>query len=260
MWYRGLYGLLYGLVLVAAVAAAQDESTADQEQDAIQSYLGFMFQSLESHKYYPEYAMRNGLNGHVVLRFTVRRDGQVFNPELVKVTGHDLFGDAAKRALERVGQLPPFPADIRRRELLVEVPISYQIEDRSSPGMAKVVKWYRKAAEQGHAGAQLRLGSMYETGKGVLQDDLEAVKWYRMAAEQDSAGAQRLGRLYAKDRGLLRDDAEAVKWYHRAAKQGNGVIRTCRQPLREILRRGCFTPEGDIRCLVGSCAYPLVIC
>lgn len=34
-----LYGLLCGLVLVAAVGAAQGESTAEREQHAVQSYL-----------------------------------------------------------------------------------------------------------------------------------------------------------------------------------------------------------------------------
>ena len=63
------------LVLAAAVATAQDESIAEQEQeqDAIQSYLGLIFERLQSHKRYPRVAERSGLNGRVVLRFTVRR-------------------------------------------------------------------------------------------------------------------------------------------------------------------------------------------
>lgn len=48
-------------------------------------------------------------------------------------------------------------------------------------------KWSRKAAEQGHADAQLALGL---TGLGVPQDYAEAVKWYRLAAEQGDAAAQ----------------------------------------------------------------------
>ena len=118
MRYRGFYGLLYGLVLIAAAAAAQDKSISEREQDAIQSYLGFVLQELESHKRYPKAAERRGLSGQVVLRFTVRQDGEILNPEIVKVSGHDSFGDAAKRTLKRAGQLPPFPSDIRRRELL----------------------------------------------------------------------------------------------------------------------------------------------
>ena len=49
---------------------------------------------------------------------------------------------------------------------------------------AAAVKWYRRAAEQGHASAQFNLGVMYDGGQGVLQDYAAAVKWYRRAAEQ----------------------------------------------------------------------------
>ena len=103
---------------------------AQRERDALESYLGHVFQKLESHKRYPRAAERNGLNGQVVLRFTVRRDGEVLNPEVVEISGHESFRNSALRALTRVGQLPPFPSDIRRPELLVDVPITYRIEDR----------------------------------------------------------------------------------------------------------------------------------
>ncbi len=49
-------------------------------------------------------------------------------------------------------------------------------------------------AEQGDASAQFSLGEMYEIGsdffEGVPQDYKEAVKWYREAAEQGYASAQ----------------------------------------------------------------------
>ena len=42
----------------------------------------------------------------------------------------------------------------------------------------------REKAEKGDAGAQISLGLMYANGEGVPEDDVEAVKWYRKAAEQ----------------------------------------------------------------------------
>ena len=42
----------------------------------------------------------------------------------------------------------------------------------------------RKAAEQGYAQAQFDLGHCYFYGWGVAEDKAEAVKWYRKAAEQ----------------------------------------------------------------------------
>ena len=45
-------------------------------------------------------------------------------------------------------------------------------------------------AEQGFVNAQFILGVMYDTGRGVPQNDAEAVRWFRMAAEQGNADAQ----------------------------------------------------------------------
>jgi TPR repeat protein len=129
---------------------------------------------------------------------------------------------------------------------------------------ARAAKWYRKAAEQGHAQAQYNLGVMYENGldallrgnyakalrillalaaqshtkaqnslgliydngRGVPQDFAEALKWYRIAAEQGDTQAQtNLGFMYANGRGVPRDDAEAVKWYRKAAEQGDTLAQ-----------------------------------
>jgi TPR repeat protein len=59
---------------------------------------------------------------------------------------------------------------------------------------AEAVKWFRKAADQGDAKAQLNLGFAYNTGQGVPQSSAEAVKWYRLAADQGYAGAQFISR------------------------------------------------------------------
>ena len=45
---------------------------------------------------------------------------------------------------------------------------------------AEAVRWYRLAAEQGHA-AQVNLGGMYELGWGVLEDDVLAHMWFNIA-------------------------------------------------------------------------------
>ena len=45
-------------------------------------------------------------------------------------------------------------------------------------------------AEQGDAEAQAGLGSNYQFGSGVTQNFKEAVRWYRKAAEQGHSIAQ----------------------------------------------------------------------
>ena len=83
----------------------------------------------------------------------------------------------------------------------------------------EAVKWYRKAAEQGHAEAQYKLGFCYKYGDGVEENLTEAAKWYTKAAEQGKATAQfYLAEMYEKGEGVDKDIAEAVKWYNEAKK------------------------------------------
>jgi TPR repeat protein len=42
----------------------------------------------------------------------------------------------------------------------------------------RVGKWYRLAAEQGHAKAQYNLGLMYYNGEGVPEDYVIAYMWW----------------------------------------------------------------------------------
>ena len=86
----------------------------------------------------------------------------------------------------------------------------------------EAVKWLRKAAEQGDASAQYNLGSMYNDGLGVSQDPVEALQWFRKAAEQGDASAQKnLGAMYGRGQGVTQNHTEAYVWSSIAAMSGN---------------------------------------
>jgi len=90
----------------------------------------------------------------------------------------------------------------------------------------EAVEWYRKAADQGDAGAQFSLGFMYANGHGVPKDEGEAVKWYRKAADQGLAEAQyNLGAMYANGHGVPKDDVVAYKWLLLAGAQADEDAR-----------------------------------
>ena len=81
----------------------------------------------------------------------------------------------------------------------------------------EAVKWFRKAAEQGHADAQNNLGECYFYGHGVNENYNEAVKWFRKAAEQDNGKAQRyLGNCYVLGAGVQQDYEKAEMWHDKA--------------------------------------------
>ena len=87
---------------------------------------------------------------------------------------------------------------------------------------AESVKLYRKYAEQGDVVAQVKLGIIYQRGKGVRRNDAEAGRWFFRAAEQGHADAQfNLCQMYLNGEGVPTDDAEAVKWCRKSAEQGH---------------------------------------
>ncbi len=114
---------------------------------------------------------------------------------------------------------------------------NYEVED-----YAEAARWYRLAAEQGHAGAQYSLGLIYAMGRGVEQDYAEAAQWYRLAAEQGHTGAQfLLGSLYETGSDVERDFSDAMRWYRLAAENGDNEAK---ERLESLETWRCFD-ESD---------------
>ena len=91
--------------------------------------------------------------------------------------------------------------------------------DNGEPATA--VKYYRKAAEQGHEAACENLAMAYGMGDGVPEDKAEAHKWFMKAAELGSAFAQYIaGNNYFNGIGVEENTDEAIKWFFKAAEQG----------------------------------------
>ena len=48
----------------------------------------------------------------------------------------------------------------------------------------EAANWYRKAANQGLAIAQVNLGVMYDNGEGIPENDVKAYSWWLLAKAQ----------------------------------------------------------------------------
>ena len=77
---------------------------------------------------------------------------------------------------------------------------------------------WTKAAEQGYAPAQVRLGDILDKA----EEDVDAAAWYRKAAVQgNAAGEYGLGQMYLKGEGIKKDVEQARIYVLRAAEKGN---------------------------------------
>ena len=100
----------------------------------------------------------------------------------------------------------------------------------------KAVILFKKAAEQGNAQAQLRLGMLYANGQGVPVDDQQAVSWYRKAAEKKVVEAQfYLAVRYANGNGIAVDNVEAYKWLTISGKAGFEFSKLFREFLEKSM-------------------------
>jgi TPR repeat protein len=57
---------------------------------------------------------------------------------------------------------------------------------------ALAVEWFRKAADQGHALAQAKLGIAYLLGEGVAPDPVEAWMWLDLSRSSGNEEAQKI--------------------------------------------------------------------
>jgi uncharacterized membrane protein len=89
-----------------------------------------------------------------------------------------------------------------------------------SRDLAESARWFRRAAEAGHAPGQSGYGFFLLSGRGVGKNPIEAVQWFRKAADQGEAdGEYCLGVCYADGLGTDRNFDEARKWFQLAARQ-----------------------------------------
>lgn len=116
-----------------------------------------------------------------------------------------------------------------------------QVSTRGSSVVS--VRTLHTLAEQGNAEAQFNLGLLYDRGRGLPKDKLEAVRWYRRSAMQGDTFAQNaLGDNYWEGTGVPKDDSEAIWWWQLAADKG---FAPAQHSLGKILAGGAQGVRAD---------------
>ena len=85
----------------------------------------------------------------------------------------------------------------------------------------QAVKYYSQAAAKGHAKAQLYLGLLYQNGRGIPKNYQQAAFLYTQAANQGNEKAMYyLGMLHYYGKGTEKNLNEAFKWLTESASRG----------------------------------------
>lgn len=120
-------------------------------------------------------------------------------------------------AEKRARKWRPIPFQKTNEDAMRDATLAMQHND-----YAKAARLFRPLADQGIAGAQTMLGSMYLVGQGVSRNHNEAMRLFRLAARQGDAGGQDgLGLVYEEGGGAPKDYVRAYMWYALAAASGD---------------------------------------
>lgn len=88
-------------------------------------YLALVQQRIGTHLFYPWEAKFNGWEGTVVVRFTLLRDGQLKEIDIVKSSGYALLDKAAVSAVKNASPYPSLEYYHKAEELEIILPINY---------------------------------------------------------------------------------------------------------------------------------------
>jgi TPR repeat protein len=141
--------------------------------------------------------------------------------------------------------------------------------------LSRAARWFRRAAEGGHAPSQYRIATLYELGHGTPRNLIEAEKWYERAAAQGHVKAMHnlavlaiapggktanyitaarwfkeaaahglvdsqfnLGVLHERGFGMAKDPVEAYRWFALAARQNDRKAQQKRDEVGRMLSAG----------------------
>jgi hypothetical protein len=121
--------------------------------------------------------------------------------------------DAVKRMTDEAGN--------RQANAFEKIGDMYQKGDDLPKSYNDAVNWYRKAAESGEAGVQIKLANLllHDTTGTANYDEVHRL--CEKAAKQNSPpGAYCMGKLYQQGLGVERDLPKAAAWFSEASKMG----------------------------------------
>ena len=107
--------------------------------------------------------------------------------------------------------------------------------------LAKAIHWFTELVRTGYTPGMVRLADMYREGRGLARNDAEAFALYRRASDGGNrAGYVGLGIMYAAGAGVARDPAEAARWFRLAAAEGEAAAQ---YGLAMLLEKGDGVPR-----------------
>ena len=95
-------------------------------KEIINQYVTQIYKLIDSKKNYPRQSLIRREEGIVLLQIVIRNDGKLISIKSLKAK-HQRLVDSSFDAVENARPFPPFPLEILRKKMIIEVPVIYTI-------------------------------------------------------------------------------------------------------------------------------------
>ena len=112
---------------INADKVAKVESSELFDLDLISgSYTQELFSIIRSRQVYPKKALRDGVEGNVVVKVTIDKEGEIVNQQILKRSGSLVLDRGVLKMLRRSGPFPKIPNELNLEEFALELPLTFQ--------------------------------------------------------------------------------------------------------------------------------------
>jgi pilus assembly protein CpaC len=91
----------------------------------LKNYISAVQSKISKYIQYPVEAKGTGWYGTTKLGIFITSEGKIKDIEVVQSSGYNLLDEAAKSAIKKASPFPPFPKELKLKELRIEIPITY---------------------------------------------------------------------------------------------------------------------------------------
>lgn len=105
----------------------KNENLLAGEKSAIASYISSIRDKVVALKQYPPRARRLGQEGTIEIELIINRSGQIQKSSIIKESDYDILNQATLDLIAKVDSFDSFPREIKKEELQVVIPVSYEL-------------------------------------------------------------------------------------------------------------------------------------
>jgi protein TonB len=109
--------------------AAPSAADVARVANAKVTWQGMLEAHLRKFRKYPRSALRRNIEGTVLVRFRMDRDGEVLSYSVVRSSDHDVLDEAALDMIERADPLPPLPDEVPGESIEIIIPATFDITE-----------------------------------------------------------------------------------------------------------------------------------